>query len=233
MRKAAIKTAAVLLLFALVVGCFSGCSKLRVGGSIEMGNDDGETLRWDVIAVDGDRALVVARESVDWRLFNDSYASVTWENSSVRNWLNDTFYYYVFTPEERARIIETEIENPDNPDSGVDGGGKTTDRLFLLSYYEVRDYLGSGSRRTAWKSVRAHNSAQQLNPDGYIGSFEARYWTRTPGDDSRSFLCVDEDGDFVSWPTGRASDRPENQGGIQVKDDKNGGGVRPAMWIKR
>lgn len=222
-----------LILTVLMALSLSACGKkLSVGDSIQMGNYGGDSIWWEVIAVDGNRALVISRESVDWKLFNEQYENVTWETSSLRNWLNDTFYNSAFNSDERSKILTTTIENPDNPDSVVDGGNNTDDRLFLLSMFEVQEYFGRESNRGAFLSATAHNSAQEYNPDGYIKMFNCSWWTRTPGGDEFSFICVDDDGEFESRPTGLASDVYDNSG-ITVADDKNGGGVRPAMWIER
>lgn len=221
-----------LFLAVLMVLSLSACGKkLSVGDSLQMGNDGDTGIWWEVIAVDGDRALVISRESVDWKLFNEQYENVTWETSTLRNWLNDTFYNSTFNSEERSKIFTTTVENPDNPDSGVDGGNNTEDRLFLLSVYEVEEYYEREAFREAWLSSKAHSSAQEYNPDGYISGLSSSWWTRTPGDGGLSFICVDNHGEFETRPTGLASDL--YTGGIVVADDKNGAGVRPAMWIQR
>lgn len=221
-----------LFLAVLMVLSLSACGKkLSVGDSLQMGNDGDTDIWWEVIAVDGDRALVISRNSVDWKLFNEQYENVTWETSTLRNWLNDTFYNSTFNSEERSKIFTTTVENPDNPDSGVDGGNNTEDRLFLLSVYEVEEYYEREAFREAWLSSKARSSAQEYNPDGYISGLSSSWWTRTPGDDGLSFICVDSHGEFETRPTGLASDLYTS--GIVVADDKNGAGVRPAMWIQR
>ena len=227
-----------LLIITLMTLCLAltGCGKLKVGDSVQIGKiqdlEGEEAIWWEIIAVDGNRALVISREIVDWKLFNEEYANVTWETSTIRNWLNDTFYNSTFSSDERARILTTTIDNPDNPASGIDGGNSTEDRLFLLSVYEVKEYFSRDAE--AWLSYQAHQSAEEYNPGAYI-AMDERWWTRTPGNDAFSFLCVcDEllDVEFDSFPTGLATE-VYTYSGIVVNDAKNGGGVRPAMWIKR
>lgn len=221
-----------LFLAVLMMLSLSACGKkLSVGDSLQMGNYGENSIWWEVIAVDGDRALVISRDSVDWKLFNEQYENVTWETSTLRNWLNDTFYNSAFNSDERSKILTTTIENPDNPDSGVDGGNDTEDRLFLLSVYEVEEYYEREAFREAGLSIKAYNSAKEYNPDGYIGGLSSSWWTRTPGEDEFGFICVNGGGEFETRPTGLASDLFTS--GIVVADDKNGAGVRPAMWIER
>lgn len=221
-----------LFLAVLMVLSLSACGKkLSVGDSLQMGNDGDTDIWWEVIAADGDRALVISRNSVDWKLFNEQYENVTWETSTLRNWLNDTFYNSTFNSEERSKIFTTTVENPDNPDSGVDGGNNTEDRLFLLSVYEVEEYYERAAFRVAGLSSKAASSAKEYNPDGFINNLNSSWWTRTPGEDGVSFVCVNGEGEFETRPTGLASDLYTS--GIVVADDKNGAGVRPAMWIQR
>ena len=221
-----------LFLAVLMMLSLSACGKkLSVGDSLQMGNYGENSIWWEVIAVDGDRALVISRDSVDWKLFNEQYENVTWETSTLRNWLNDTFYNSAFNSDERSKILTTTIENPDNPDSGVDGGNDTEDRLFLLSVYEVEEYYEREAFREAGLYIKAYNSAKEYNPDGYIGGLSSSWWTRTPGEDEFGFICVNGGGEFETRPTGLASDLFTS--GIVVADDKNGAGVRPAMWIER
>ena len=69
-----------------------------------------------------------------------------------RYWCNQMFYYDAFTDEERARILLTHNENPNNPDSGVKGGPDTDDYVFFLSAPEVYEYLPTNdSRRRSWR----------------------------------------------------------------------------------
>ncbi|MBQ4226117.1 MAG: hypothetical protein II664_07375, partial [Oscillospiraceae bacterium] len=60
----------------------------------------------------------------------------TWEDSSVRAWLNDKFYN-TFTEEEKALIALTHNTNPDNTEYGTPGGNDTDDHIFLLSLDEA------------------------------------------------------------------------------------------------
>lgn len=222
----------ILFLTVLMMLSLSACGKkLSVGDSLEIGKDgDGSSIWWEVLAIDGDRALVISRDSVDWKLFNEQYDNVTWKTSTLRNWLNDTFYNSTFNSNERSRILTTTIENPDNPD-GVYGGNNCEDRLFLLSEYEVEEYYDRAAFREAGLSSKAASSAKEYNPDGFINNLNSSWWTRTPGEDGVSFVCVNGEGEFETRPTGLASDLYTS--GIIVADDKNGAGVRPAMWIER
>ena len=65
--------------------------------------------RWLVLAVEGDKALVINKYALDCKEYNTSYASVTWETCSLRNWLNRTFLYTAFSSEEKNSIISSTV----------------------------------------------------------------------------------------------------------------------------
>jgi len=66
-----------------------------------------------------------------------------WKNSTARSYLNDKFLNEAFTATERNAILASTIANTDGNGLGDDaaaGAGatyNTTDKIFLLSYYEV------------------------------------------------------------------------------------------------
>lgn len=51
-----------------------------------------QPIKWRVLSVSSSgTALVMADKCLDDQKYNDSYASVTWETSGMRSWLNSTF----------------------------------------------------------------------------------------------------------------------------------------------
>lgn len=75
---------------------------------------------WDVLNVDGKRALLASKEILSFRPFDEFYDS--WTNSNTRRWLNNDFLNEAFNKiDELLPIQDTE-----QPDKG------TTDKVFLL-----------------------------------------------------------------------------------------------------
>ena len=78
------------------------------------------------------------------KTYNDNKTDITWENCSLRRWLNDDFYNRKFSDGEKAAIVTahnsfTEADSPYEMDCGND----TDDKVYLLSYTEamkVSDY---------------------------------------------------------------------------------------------
>lgn len=111
------------------------------------GNEDNgpEDIEWVVLSVDDEKALVVSKYALDCRPYNIENADVTWENCSLRTWLNNDFLNSAFSDEEQDHIPEVTIANEDNSYYGTWGGNNTTDRVFCLSLNEINDYIGYSS----------------------------------------------------------------------------------------
>jgi len=61
-----------------------------------------------------------------------------WESSTIRQWLNSSFYNDAFNAEEKNMIREVELSNGE-----YDSGEITTskDQVFLLSLNEIKNYF--------------------------------------------------------------------------------------------
>ncbi len=101
---------------------------------VTIGKDNGNDIVWNVLKVDGNKALLFARDvlSEEKAYQNSDAYSTTWENSDIRAWLNsdnDGFYKTAFTDAEKEAILETTVENS--------VGDDTSDYVFLLSIEEL------------------------------------------------------------------------------------------------
>lgn len=111
-----------------------------------------EPIKWRVLSVDGNDALLLADVALDDQKYNLNFKSVTWATSSIRSWLNGygasvnepkTDYSYknflntAFSPEEKNAIKTTNVINDNNISDGTAGGNTTSDKVFLLSKSEV------------------------------------------------------------------------------------------------
>ncbi len=50
-----------------------------------------EAIEWTVLDKDGMSLLLVSKQALAWQQYNTSYTDVTWENCTLRKWLNGTF----------------------------------------------------------------------------------------------------------------------------------------------
>ncbi|HWR24369.1 MAG TPA: DUF6273 domain-containing protein [Feifaniaceae bacterium] len=104
---------------------------------------------WRVLDVQNGRALLIAKDIVEKRAYHIKNEMTTWENCTLRAYLNGTFYDR-FSYYEQQRILDTEVFNGNNPKYGTDGGNATTDKIFLLDVNEANKYFFNGPERIAY-----------------------------------------------------------------------------------
>ena len=191
-------------------------SECAVGDEIRFGRyeQDGNTkngveaIEWIVLEVKEGKALIISKYILDAKSFHNRFEDTTWEESSIRSWLNNTFLSSAFNAVESNIISLTNISNDKNGVYNIPSGNATQDRIFLLNIAEFKQYF------TEWGSWNCEWTAYALSKvDICFGD----WWLRTSEEAANKVSYVDEkdgivySGDFVSG------------------DD---GGVRPAMWIE-
>ncbi len=151
----AITTAALIGIAGVLSGCTASpkesqkeavaLSDASVGDVVVFGD-----IRWYVTAKTETGCTLLTEKPVIKLPFNvPTYQCIdTWEQSTVRAWLNDQFYY-TFTDEEKALIAKTHITTPANTEYGTPGGEDTDDYIFLLSVDEA-NALDSQVRRAGY-----------------------------------------------------------------------------------
>ena len=158
-----------------------------------------ERMKWRVLENDGDTLFVVADQGLDCKDFNEEYESVTWEDCTLRNWLNNDFYNTAFNSSEQGVIVEQTVVNENNPEYGTEGGNDTKDKVSLLSIGEVTnpeygfcrdDAAFSMSRRLKTSDYAFARGA------GYIDD-KCTWWLRSPGYSTNDAAYVDNNG-YVS-----------------------------------
>lgn len=195
---------------------------LKMRATVTMGKWKGIPLKWQVVKIEDQKALLVCKKVVELRPFEKPSSEALWEyeiweKTDLRRWLNDTFFNEAFTTEEKFRIVQSEVVTK------VDGEGelikteKTMDNVFILSARELLQYMTGKGRcckaltsNEDWEQSRSYNEFT-----GDVG-----YWLRSREDDFMSSY----------WPVDYV-----NQFGELYYNESNPlnlGGVRPAMWIK-
>jgi hypothetical protein len=165
-------------------------------GSYEQDNNTAngkESIRWQVLAKEGGKLLIVSEYGLDVQPYNTKETSVTWETCSLRTWLNKDFYNAAFSSTEKSKIQTTSVANVNNSTHGTKGGKTTKDKVFLLSYDEIGEYYmlvvdSDGSynaalccRPTEYAESKGAYIATDLTEayKYYIGNGSC--WLRTPG----------------------------------------------------
>ena len=167
-------------------------------GSYYQSNDSTkEKIKWRVLSVDGDNALIFADKGLDCKTYNEYYRGVTWETCTLRTWLNSDFYNSAFNSSEQSAIKTSTVVNDDNPYYDTEGGNNTSDKIFLLSIDEVRNSkygfnseygTESETRQCKRTNYAIQNGCGTSYTDSYAGN--CWWWLRSPGIDSDSATIV-------------------------------------------
>ena len=111
-----------------------------------------EPIEWLVLENNGDSLLVISKYVLDAERYSKAYDTytyqahpITWEQCSLRAWLNSTFYTTAFNQGEQMRIPTTLLDNSIANESfyaeGITGGNNTYDKVFILSRKEYEKYF--------------------------------------------------------------------------------------------
>lgn len=90
---------------------------LKVGDIVSFGRyeqdnlmDNGtENIEWEVLEIDGDKALLICRSIITGYQYNSNDMSITWEDSTLRAWLNSSFLETAFSQDEQEYILSSSI----------------------------------------------------------------------------------------------------------------------------
>ena len=157
--------------------CAAQADAVQVGDFICFGHyeqdnaaDNGmEPIEWRVLAIEGDEALVISRDSLDAKPYNEKGGRASWVKSSLRAWLNAEFYNTAFSEEEKQCIITKEIQNwREDP---------TADPVFLLDNDQAKKLFANHDDRQVKPTAYAiANGAYQSNK---YGPNNGQWWLRT------------------------------------------------------
>ncbi len=195
-----------------------------------------EPVKWRIIREQGGKAMLLCEMLIDAQAYNytvknreesgsNAYAS-NYAYSSIRAWLNETFYEQAFTHAQQKIIRETTVDNSAAstadkchhlmPSNGFECAD-TQDRLFLLSFYESTDSQygfgtcnGGGSLpRSKFATDYAKCQGLYVNNNGM-----GRWWQRSPAWSNFSAFFTSTDG------------YPDSSGDVVCIN-----GVCPVLWI--
>ncbi|MCR4892296.1 MAG: DUF6273 domain-containing protein [Lachnospiraceae bacterium] len=204
-----------------VFGSIEGAGEIISLGQYEQDSDSSngaEAIEWIVLTREGDKALVTSKYVLDCHKFNSEQTDVTWEDCSLRYWLNGEFASTAFSAEERARIQTRTVVNDDNTEyKNSFGGNDTEDGIFLLSLNEAKMYFSENEARMCPPTAYALSQGAVLSNVFSPSGEGTRWWLRSPGFDNGSASYVNIDGTI------------DHHGFIVRTGDC---GVRPAMWIQ-
>ncbi|MDR1638137.1 MAG: DUF6273 domain-containing protein [Clostridiales bacterium] len=191
-------------------------------------------MEWLVLSSENGESLLLSKYVIGFGPFQATPGVSTWENSTIRNYLN-TEFLKIFSESERARISEKTVKTQDTAISAIDGtytviagGNQTIDKVFLLSIEEIDKHFSEDNaegRKDWWTERYGDDMATTPYPISQISVVGAQtelkgrpvwWWLRSP-----SYY---EDGTAVVMA----------DGGLSIEgyaSSSKDGGIRPAMWI--
>ena len=204
-------------------------------GHYEQDNNPGngpEAIEWLVLDVQDGKALLLSRYGLEAKPYNTDWVQITWEDCTLRSWLNSDFMNQAFTPEEQSAILLTEVDNSDV--QGFDwttmggdkttGGNNTQDKVFLLSYAEANKYLGVQHMETEGAEQNLNSRAAATKHAIRNGAWTSDEYKTADGAPS------------VLWWLRSPGHYQGNAAGVtfglrSTYVDLADGGVRPAFWL--
>ncbi len=233
----------------LVKGDYTTPGSIVAFGCYEQDNNEEngpEAIEWIILDSKDNTRLLISRYNVDCQPYNTggNAASVTWETSTLRSWLNDEYLESAFVPEDQDAILVTTVNNNHRQaftDFRAADVPDTEDRLFLLSYAEAWKYFQVDKERTCPASRFAASRGAYVNKDNK----SSPWWLRSPGDGKGYASFVFTDGTLWSGAIGESgygsvmpagSNRVLADGTLWYKLDHSYAsssdiGIRPALWI--
>ena len=179
-----------------------------------------EPLLWRALEVRDGTALLLCSAAVDCEPFQADLQDVSWENCTLRSYLNgygpeanvsaadysgsgESFLDRAFSGEEKEAVLESSVRNENNYYFGMDSGHPTTDRVFIPAESELFIHDSSQIHGFSRRDEVA-DRARQFKPTDYAlckGAWESAdgsgngFWiTRTTGYTHANVVYVDESG---------------------------------------
>ena len=207
-------------------------------GEYEQDNEESngkEPIEWVVIDSKENKKLLISKYALDSKRYNDTNpkdistgievdnwwsgeegeTDATWENSTLRHFLNNDFYNIAFSDNEKKYIQTSKVPLDKKIEMHygwneyfTDAGKETMDKVFLLNASQYKNYFKSDEAGKCKATTYAvANGALKDNT----------YWWLKNSDGFRAL--------FVQ-STGYINDT----GGVEVISD--GPSVRPAIWVE-
>ena len=176
---------------------------IKFGNYWQSNDKNKEAIEWKVLAKENGKALLISKYALDCKPYNQNNCNITWEECTLRKWINSDFINNAFSEEEQQIIALTKNDTK--------GSRTTEDKVFLLSIEESQKYFKNAEERKCMPTPYAkYNNA-------WYGDYGFCYWSlRSPGLDQSRAAYVNFDGDVYS-------DGSSVDFGINA--------VRVAMWV--
>lgn len=203
--------------------CAGYAEETQVGDTVMFGQyeqdgnlDNGsEPIAWQVLDVQGGKALLMSRYALDCLPFHDEKTDAVWNQSALNAWLQADFHA-AFTDAEWAAIAPVTLADTaadGNPEWQNTDAEPAETHVFLLSYAQVMQYLPEQEQRKVSGTEYARSRGAKFLGFTTIGIGETDWWLRSPGKESYDACFLDV------------------RGAVGTKCVTEKLGVRPALWM--
>ncbi len=147
-----------------------------------------DPIKWKVLSFTSDKAVVLSESVLDAQQFYYSQSVRTingktvypnnYEYSEIRAWLNESFYSWAFSADEKAAIVATTLDNTATPSTF--SSNATTDNVWLLSWNEaLKTAYGFSSSTADEDSARRGSSTEYAKSQGIFVNtkYNTSVWT--------------------------------------------------------
>ena len=135
-------------------------------GSYAPGEASAEPVEWLVLERTGNVVTMVSKYLIDAKPYEASGEAKSWQDCSLREWLNRKFISQAFTDAERNALVTTALDNGSEP--------QTEDWVYLLSEEDINRFFPEEGSGSAEKS-KALDAAQIMDDFNW-------WWLRTKDD---------------------------------------------------
>lgn len=188
-----------------------------------------EPIQWKILKEEDGKAFLLAEIALDSQNYYTSDQSHevdgatvganNYQHSTIRAWLNDTFYEMAFNDVQKQMLRTTKVDNGASSTgiaNNANACDNTRDKVFLLSYQEATTYLTSNDNRIRKSTDYALCQGCKASTErGYMGN--CYWWTRSPADNISTTVRVIND---MGYATG-------NNAYVYATFY----GVVPAVWV--
>lgn len=180
-----------------------------LGRYVQSSNGAEKPIEWIVVKKDSKSIIAISRYALLAKPYNNEWVRTSWQESSIRQYLNTVFIKEAFSNLEMNIIGDCHVEADKNTRyENVKQGNNTTDKVFLLSTKEIDEVS---------EDIRVCEPSQAIKDKIQLGNNgKCRWWLRTLGYDTD---CA----------TGVYADGKIDRAGFSVNSDD---AVRPAICIR-
>ena len=226
-------------------------SELQTGDYVKFGSyeqdgnmDNGkEAIEWVVLSNEDSKLFLLSKYVLEPGKINaKTDTEVTYENSSLRKWLNGDFFKSVFNADEAGLVATTGLEDVN-----------TEDKVFLLSWNECKTegygLMEKMDRRCG--ATEYSQTAHDVDGDGkkesvdtclgyeednvcrtYDGEDACYWWLRTKEKDDNFMLIGERGGWTATTYYGKKLDSQHRDADGDEKYYVTGFGIRPAIVVE-